>query len=141
MFTPEKLAEINRHFDVEDVLTTGQVDALIKSGSLFCTSALLDFEGALSVFGKEWLEDNAPFEGYKMFGGTALSPTPLIVANGWEIDRLEAEAGIPATTGIYVPAGFAAAALVMKQRGFNEIMDGPLCASTPEDEYDQTSLN
>jgi hypothetical protein len=141
MFTPERLAELNKHFDVEELLTPGQVDQLIKAGQLFCTCALFTVEDAVRVIGREWLNENAPFEGVRIFGGTAISPIPLIIPGGWDIDRREDEAGTPEKTGIYVKGGFAVAEQVMRWRGFGEFMDGPLAASLAEDEYDQTILN
>lgn len=141
MFTPERLAELNKHFDVEELLTEGQIDALIKAGQLFCTCALFTVEDAVRVLGREWLNENAPFEGVKMFGGTAISPVPLIIPNGWDIDMQEEAAGVGGKTGIYVKGGFSVAEQVMRWRGFGEFMDGPLAASIPEDEYDQTNLN
>lgn len=138
MLSAEKINDLNRHFDVEELLTPGQVDALIKGGYLFLTTALFDFADAARVFGTDWVNENTPFEGVRMFGGMAISPVPLIIPNGWEIDQAACR---PDAIGIYEPAGFAAAAQVMAGRGFNEFMSGPLAASIPEAAYDQTSLN
>lgn len=141
MFTPERLTELNKHFDVEELLTEGQIDQLIKAGQLFCTCALFTVEDAVRVMGRKWLDENAPFEGAKLFGGTAISPIPLIIPNGWEIDMKEEEAGTPEKTGIYVKGGFDVAEQVMRWRGFGEFMGGPLAASIPAEEEDLTSLN
>lgn len=141
--TTTQIEELNKHFDVESLLTDGQIDWFIKRGQLVATTANLTFTDAVNIVGIKLLDDPGPWEGTKPFGGTFLSPEPLIVENGWQVaDRNEQVLGLKSDEyDIYRRENLPNMARIAEERGFGETFYAPICMSIRFEEDNRTKLN